>query len=96
MSAYGDGGTLLNNISVGDFIFCHIAGVGFVGIGTSTSRETPAASFSVNDDGIIKISWTVIGRTKQHELQLILPMNILLASNGFILFLLMKVIGRKA
>ncbi len=54
VSAYGDGGTLLNNISVGDFIFCHIAGVGFVGIGTSTSRETPAASFSVNDDGIIK------------------------------------------
>ena len=54
MSAYGDGGTLLNNINVGDFIFCHIAGVGFVGIGTCTSRETPASSFSVNDNGIIK------------------------------------------
>ena len=54
VSAYGDGGTLLNNINVGDFIFCHIAGVGFVGIGTCTSRETPASSFSVNDNGIIK------------------------------------------
>ena len=54
VSAYGDSGTLLNNINVGDIIFCHIAGVGFVGIGTCTSRETPASSFSVNDDGITK------------------------------------------
>lgn len=54
VSAYGDGGTRLNRINVGDIIFCHIAGFGFVGVGTCTSRETPASSFSVNDDGIIK------------------------------------------
>ena len=54
VSAYGDGGTRLNNINVGDIIFCHIAGFGFVGVGTCTSRETPASNFSVNNDGIIK------------------------------------------
>lgn len=54
VSAYGDGGTLLANINVGDIIFCHIAGVGFVGVGTCISRATPASSFSVSDDGVIK------------------------------------------
>ena len=49
VSAGGDGGTLLNNIRIGDIIFCHIAGVGFVGIGTCVLRETPAAVFMVND-----------------------------------------------
>lgn len=54
VSAYGDDGTRLNNINVGDIIFCHIAGVGFVGIGICTSSETPASSFNVSDGGIIK------------------------------------------
>ena len=54
VSAYGDDGTRLNNINVGDIIFCHIAGVGFVGIGICTSSETPASSFTVSDGGIIK------------------------------------------
>ena len=54
VSAYGDDGTRLNNINVGDIIFCHIAGVGFVGIGICTSSEIPASSFTVSDGGIIK------------------------------------------
>ena len=54
VSAYGDDGTRLNNINVGDIIFCHIAGVGFVGIGICTSSEIPASSFNVSDGGIIK------------------------------------------
>lgn len=54
VSAYGDDGTCLNNINVGDIIFCHIAGVGFVGVGTCTSSEIPASSFTVSDGGIIK------------------------------------------
>lgn len=54
VSAYGVGGTLLSNINVGDIIFCHIAGVGFVGVGTCISRETSASGFSVNDAGTIK------------------------------------------
>lgn len=54
VSAYGDDGTRLNNINVGDIIFCHIAGVGFVGVGTCTSSEIPASSFTVSDGGIIK------------------------------------------
>ena len=54
VSAYGDDGTRLNNINVGDIIFCHIAGVGFVGIGKCTSSEIPASSFTVSDGGIIK------------------------------------------
>ena len=54
VSAYGDDGTRLNNIDVGDIIFCHIAGVGFVGIGICTSSEIPASSFTVSDGGIIK------------------------------------------
>ena len=52
VSAGGNGGTLLNNISIGDIIFCHIAGKGFVGIGICISQETPADSFLVNEDGI--------------------------------------------
>ena len=47
VSASGEGGTLLSNINEGDVIFCHIAGVGFVGIGVCTACETPAADFAV-------------------------------------------------
>lgn len=54
VSAGGGGGTLLSNINIGDVIFCHIAGIGFVGIGTCVARETPAAQFTVNDDGTEK------------------------------------------
>ena len=54
VSAGGNGGTLLNNITVGDIIFCHIAGVGFVGVGVCTSCETPAKHFTINDNGTEK------------------------------------------
>lgn len=32
VSAYSGSYNLLSNINVGDFVFCHIAGVGFVGV----------------------------------------------------------------
>lgn len=54
VSAEGNGGTLLNNIDIGDIIFCHIANVGFVGIGICISREIVAANFIVNDNGLEK------------------------------------------
>ena len=54
VSAGGDNGTLLNNINTGDIIFCHIAGVGFVGIGICTIRETSAVNFTVPDGNNIK------------------------------------------
>lgn len=54
VSAGGNGGTLLNNITVGDIIFCHIAGVGFVGVGVCTSCETPAKLYMINDNGTEK------------------------------------------
>ena len=47
LSASGEGGTSLNKIAVGDLIFCHIASVGFVGIGICTVCQTPAAGFTV-------------------------------------------------
>lgn len=49
VSASGEGGTLLSNIKLGDIIFCHIAGVGFVGIGVCTTCETKLADFTVLD-----------------------------------------------
>ncbi len=54
VSAGGDGGTLLSNINTGDIIFCHIAGVGFVGIGICVLRQTPAANFTVKDNNTEK------------------------------------------
>ncbi|MBS5733773.1 MAG: DUF262 domain-containing protein [Clostridiales bacterium] len=54
VSAQGDGKTYLNNIDVGDIIFCHIAGVGFVGIGVCTSRVRSAISFNVEVGGVTK------------------------------------------
>lgn len=61
VSAYGVGGTLLSNIHVGDIIFCHIAGIGFVGVGICTSCEMSASVFSVNYNGssknILQCDW---------------------------------------
>ena len=54
VSAEGDGSTLLDNIKVGDIIFCHIAGKGFVGIGICTSQGVPANNFVVKENGIDK------------------------------------------
>lgn len=64
VSASGEGGTSLNKIAVGDLIFCHIAGVGFVGIGICTVCETPAAGFTVlegNDQkNILNCEWVLL------------------------------------
>ena len=54
VSASGEGGTLLSNINEGDIVFCHIAGVGFVGIGVCTVCETPASDFTVLEDATRK------------------------------------------
>ena len=39
---------------LGDIIFCHIAGKGFVGIGICTSQEVPANNFVAKENGIDK------------------------------------------
>ena len=54
VSASGEGGTLLSNINEGDIVFCHIAGVGFVGIGVCTACETSASDFTVLEDAARK------------------------------------------
>lgn len=47
----GSNGSLLSNIKNGDFIFCHIAGVGFVGIGICMSTIVPMEEFIVVENG---------------------------------------------
>lgn len=47
LSAGGESEKSLNKIAVGDLVFCHIASVGFVGIGICTVCQTPAADFTV-------------------------------------------------
>lgn len=54
VSAGGEGGTLLSNINTGDIIFCHIAGIGFVGIGICTACEMPTTDFTVLDGDVEK------------------------------------------
>lgn len=39
--------TLLRNINKGDFVFCHIKNVGFVGVGVCVSVIAPTADFNV-------------------------------------------------
>lgn len=62
LSAGGDSGKSLNKIAVGDLIFCHIASVGFVGIGICTVCQTPAAGFTVlegaGQKNILDCEWT--------------------------------------
>lgn len=52
----------LMNIHVGDFVFCHIQGKGFVGVGICTSPAELAETFLVEEDGvqrpILDCSWT--------------------------------------
>ena len=50
----GGTGTLLGNINKGDFVFCHIKDVGFVGVGVCVSAIAPAADFKVTVDGAEK------------------------------------------
>ncbi len=50
----GGTGTLLGNINKGDFVFCHIKNVGFVGVGVCVSAIAPTADFKVTVDDIEK------------------------------------------
>ena len=44
-------GRYLWNIQVGDTVYCHIAGVGFVGIGICIAKAVPMKAFKVVVDG---------------------------------------------
>lgn len=52
VSASSNTTNLLNNINVGDFVFCHIAGVGFVGVGVCTAKAMPAADFIIEENDV--------------------------------------------
>ena len=52
VSASSTTNNLLSNLNVGDYVFCHIAGMGFVGVGICTSRAKPAKDFCVDNNGI--------------------------------------------
>lgn len=55
VSASSSTTNLLSNIGIGDFVFCHIAGTGFVGIGVCTAPAISADQFIVvDDDGLSK------------------------------------------
>lgn len=43
---------MLYNIRIGEYVLCHIAGVGFVGVGICTKSATPAKDFIIEVDGI--------------------------------------------
>ena len=62
VSAGGGTTSLICNINVGDFIFCHIAGIGFVGVGICTSAAVSADNYMVDNNGteapILKCTWT--------------------------------------
>ena len=47
----GGSGTSIYNVQVGDTVYCHIAGYGFVGIGECTSTAVPMKNFKVMVDG---------------------------------------------
>ena len=44
-------GRYLWNIQVGDTIYCHIAGIGFLGIGICTAKAVAMKNFTVSVDG---------------------------------------------
>lgn len=52
----------LMNVHVGDFIFCHIQGKGFVGVGICTSEAALSDAFLVEEDGtqkpILECRWS--------------------------------------
>ena len=43
-------GKQIHNVQVGDIVYCHVAGVGFLGIGECTGVAVPMMSFMVKDD----------------------------------------------
>jgi uncharacterized protein with ParB-like and HNH nuclease domain len=48
----GGSGKSIYNVQVGDTIYCHIAGYGFVGIGECTSTAVPMKNFTVMVNGV--------------------------------------------
>ena len=44
----------LGNINKGDFVFCHIKGAGFVGVGVCVGPAVPGTDFMVEDNGVQK------------------------------------------
>lgn len=49
----GGSGKSIYNVQVGDTVYCHIAGHGFVGIGECTSTAVPMKNFKVMVDGTL-------------------------------------------
>lgn len=47
----GGSGKSIYNVQVGDTVYCHIAGCGFVSIGECTSTAVPMKNFKVMVDG---------------------------------------------
>lgn len=62
VSAGSSGWNKLKNIHTGDFVFCHIASVGFVGVGICCNTAVPADEFLIDHDGtqrpILTCIWT--------------------------------------
>lgn len=50
----GGSGKQLHNIQVGDIVYCHVAGIGFLGIGECTGAAVKMDKFTVAVDGIEK------------------------------------------
>ena len=63
-------GRYLRNIHVGDTIYCHIAGYGFLGIGICTSKAVYMKDFNVSVNGvstpILKAPW--VNQDKKDQL----------------------------
>lgn len=57
VSASSNSNNLLNNLNVGDFVFCHIAGSGFVGVGICVGKALPASEFFVGNVNILDCKW---------------------------------------
>ena len=62
-------GRYLRNIQVGDTVYCHIAGAGFVGIGECMDVAVPMGQFFVDVDGqnvlIGNVTWIQEGDKKK-------------------------------
>lgn len=71
LSANSDGsGKQIHNVQVGDIVYCHVAGVGFLGIGECVGSAVPMAKFSVTyDSGAVQpigeVQWSRSDLLKQ-------------------------------
>lgn len=52
VSAASSNWNKLQNLQIGDYVFCHIASAGFVGVGICTTIAMKAEGFIVNCDGV--------------------------------------------